>query len=110
MGELNPQVTNQLRVLATSPQFVPHVTCFSPQFDPSRKKKIVEAITEVNTTPAGKQLMTIFQCERIEERPFSVLQSTRELMAAYDRLDHEADTPESASISPPPVSTGGRTK
>lgn len=96
MGELNPQVTNQLRVLAVSPQLVPHLTCFRTGFGPALKEKIVAAATEANTTTAGRQLMTIFQCDRIEERPLSILQSTRELLAAHARLCSKATGLESA--------------
>ena len=37
MGELNPQIIKQLRVLETSPPLVPHLTCFRAGFDPALK-------------------------------------------------------------------------
>ena len=77
MGELNPQVTKQLRVLATSPQLVPHMTCFRAGFDPLLREKMVSAVTGANTSSAGKQLMTIFQCDGVAVRPLSKLQNTR---------------------------------
>jgi len=104
MGELNPQVTNQLRVLAISPPLVPQVTCFRAGFDPSLKEKIVAATTEANSSAAGRQLMTIFQCDRVEVRPLSRLHSTRELLAACARLHSGTGGPESA----PPPATGQR--
>jgi ABC-type phosphate/phosphonate transport system substrate-binding protein len=107
MGELNPQVTKQLRVLATSPQLVPHLTCFRAGFDPSLKEKIVAAVTEANNTTAGRQLMTIFQYDRIEERPLSKLQSTRELLAACARLHSRTGDPEPAQNPPIAGQPGG---
>ena len=100
MGELNPQVTKQLRVLATSPQVVPHLTCFRVGLDAAIKVKLFAAVADANTTTAGKQLMTIFQCDRVEERPLSKLESTRELVAAFARLRSKTGGPESAQ-SPP---------
>jgi ABC-type phosphate/phosphonate transport system substrate-binding protein len=85
MGELNPQVSKQLRVLATSPQVVPHLTCFRAGFNPALRVKLVEAVTEAHTNPAGRQLLTIFQCDRIEARLPSKLRSTMELLAARAR-------------------------
>ncbi len=86
MGELNPQITSQLRILAISPQLVSAVTCFRAGFESSLKEKFVAAMTTAHTTPAGRQLMTIFQCDRTEVRPLSRLQSTRELLATHARL------------------------
>ena len=100
MGELNPQVTKQLRVLATSPQLVPHLTCFRVGLDSSLKARIVAAVAEANTTTSGKQLMTIFQCDGVEERPLSRLESTRELVAACARLRSKTGGPESAQTPP----------
>ncbi len=86
MGELNPQITNQLRILAASPQLVPTVTCFRAGFEFSLKEKFVDAMTAAHTMPAGRQLMTIFQCDRTEVRPLSRLQSTQKLLATHARL------------------------
>jgi len=107
MGELNPQVTNQLRMLATSPQLVPHLTCFRAGLDLSLKEKIVAAVTEANNTTAGRQLMTIFQCDRIEERPPSALQTTRELLAARARLRGKGGGVEPAGTTSPSSPPGG---
>ena len=110
MGELNPQVTNQLRALEVSPKLVPHLTCFAAGFDRSRKAEIVAAITAASTTPAGRQLMTIFQCDRVEERPLSILQTTQELMAEYARLHPEGGTSQSVANPPLAASLGGTIK
>jgi phosphonate transport system substrate-binding protein len=103
LGELNPQVTQQLRVLATSPELVPFVTCFRAGMAPVVREKLVATITQANTTPAGRQLLTIFQCDRIEERPLSRLQTTRDLLAARARL-HTA--PISPKTKPDPSAPG----
>lgn len=86
MGELNPQLTKQLRALALSPQLVPHLTCFRIGFDPSLKEKIVAAITGAQGTAAGKQMMTIFGCDQVQERSLASLKGTRVLLEDYDRL------------------------
>jgi ABC-type phosphate/phosphonate transport system substrate-binding protein len=107
MGELNPQVTNQIRVVATSPRLVPHLTCFRASFDAVLKEKVAAAVTEANTTAAGKQLLMIFQCDRIEERPISILRSTRELLTEQARLHSKAVGSETAPETPWSSGRGG---
>ena len=96
MGELNPQLTNQIRVLAVSPQIVPHLTCFRAGFALSTKERIAKAAKEASSFIGGKQLMTIFQCDRVEELPSARLDSARELLAARARLRGNTDGAESA--------------
>ena len=101
MGELNPQLTNQIRVLAVSPQIVPHLTCFRADFDPSTKERIAKAAKEASNFIGGKQLMTIFQCDRVEEMPSARLDRARELLAARARL--RSNTGGAESAPPPPL-------
>jgi phosphonate transport system substrate-binding protein len=102
-GELNPQITKQLRILASSPRLVPHLTCFRSGFDNALKQKVAAAVVNVNATAAGKQVMTIFECEQIEERPASTLQSARDLLAAQARLQKDAATlkPATSTLTSP---------
>jgi ABC-type phosphate/phosphonate transport system substrate-binding protein len=106
MGELNPQITNQLRILATSPQLVSSLTCFRAGFEPSLKENFVTAMITAHTAPAGRQLMTIFQCDRTEVRPLSRLQSSQELLATHARL--RGNTDGSAPAPTPTKETGNR--
>ena len=86
MAELNPQVGNQLAVLATSPAVVPTLFAFRTGFSASLKEKILREFSAVNMTPAGQQALTIFQVGQVAERPVSALDSALALLEEYTRL------------------------
>lgn len=108
MGELNPQITNQLRVLASSPQVLPLVTCFRAGLDRNLLARVLLAVADGNTNPVGKQIMTIFQSGHVEPRPLLILQSARELVAARDRLRGELSNSEPTSAAFPSSPHRGR--
>jgi ABC-type phosphate/phosphonate transport system substrate-binding protein len=85
MIELNPQVGKRLRVLAESPPVIPSVFCFRASFNPPWMEKLLRAIRDVHKTPAGMQIITMYQFGHLEERSADVLQSARALMDEYTR-------------------------
>ena len=85
-GELNPQILKELRVLATSQEVVPSCFFFRPGFSPNLRQRIEEATLALHETAAGKQVLTVFQGERLEKYPLSCLDSARALVAEQARL------------------------
>ena len=85
-SELNPQVRRDLRVLASSPEVIPTLFCFRAGYISDIKDKIEAAILAVHDSPAGQQILTVFQCDSMESRPISYLEDTRRMLAEYDRL------------------------
>jgi ABC-type phosphate/phosphonate transport system substrate-binding protein len=86
MVELNPQTGQQLKVLASSPPIVPVIFCFRADYSPSVRAKLLAEISRWHTTPAGRQILTIFQTDSLEERPLACLDSAFELLATHGRL------------------------
>jgi len=86
MAELNPQVGRQLKIVATSPELVPAVFGLRADYNPSYKPQLLAALSELQKSPAGQQVLTIFHCDRIEESPVSCLESALELVATHARL------------------------
>jgi ABC-type phosphate/phosphonate transport system substrate-binding protein len=86
MAELNPQVGRKLRILATSPQVVPSLFCFNAACKPIRKEIILRAITNLHKSPAGQQILTIYQLGKLEEQPETCLNSARELLNERSRI------------------------
>jgi phosphonate transport system substrate-binding protein len=80
MVELNPQLGAQLKPVAESPEVVPFVFCFRTDYTSPIRKQILDAIANWHSTPAGRQILTIFQCDNLEERPLSCLDSTLEML------------------------------
>ena len=96
-GELNPQVQKELRVLATSQEVVPSCFFFRPGFSPNLRQRIEEAMLALHETAAGKQVLTVFQGERLEKHPLSCLDSASALVAEQARL--RGVTPEKGAVA-----------
>jgi phosphonate transport system substrate-binding protein len=99
LGELNPQVRRQLRVLAQSPAVVPSGFAFRSGTDLAIRAHVLAAMARLNESPAGQQILTLTQSDRIEERPLSVLDDSLRIIAAA-----AARPPPSAAD---PTGTGG---
>jgi hypothetical protein len=86
MSELNPQAGRQLHILATSQELVPVVFAFRADYaSPFREQMLVE-MRRLPETPAGQQILTLLQTERVEEQPMSCLTAAFELLATHQRL------------------------
>jgi ABC-type phosphate/phosphonate transport system substrate-binding protein len=86
MSELNPQVGKQLRILAASPEVVPSGFAFRSDYaSPYRAQMMVE-IGSLADSPAGQQILTLLQTDRIEDQPISCLAGAFELLATHQRL------------------------
>ena len=104
MVELNPQVGVSLKTLAVSPPLVPSVAFFRPGYDPATQAKLENEIRSLNLTSAGRQVMNHFQCDAVEIRPASFLDSTREFLARRSLKGAGAGLPGAgATLSAPPT-------
>ncbi|MFB3778420.1 MAG: PhnD/SsuA/transferrin family substrate-binding protein [Bryobacteraceae bacterium] len=88
--ELNYQVGRQLRMMAASPPLVPILMAFHRDCPPKRQNGFLDAVLRLHTSPAGQQVLTLFQAGRLVVRDASVLRTTLELLAAADRIRAEA--------------------
>jgi len=86
MGELNPQVQKQLRVVAQSQPVVPSVSGFRRDFPEAFKQRILAAAVNSCKKRSFEQVMALFKTDRLVVQPVSVLASARELLATYHRL------------------------
>jgi len=103
MNELNPQIGKQLKIMASSPELVPAVFCFRADYSPPFKAKLFSGISELHTTPAGQQVLTIFNSERIEAFPPSILQNSLDLIETHRRLS--TSSKDAATIQKSPLRT-----
>lgn len=86
LAELNPQVARKLRIVATSPTVFPILTGFGRTIDPALHAEIVRSIMSVRGTPAGRQLLTVFQTDELAVCDRGTLDNTRRLLADHARL------------------------
>lgn len=86
MTELNPQLGAQLRILAASEPMVPAVFAFRRDYAPPFLEQLLAGIRELHETPAGRQVLLVFNSERIGHYPETALDSALELIALHRRL------------------------
>jgi phosphonate transport system substrate-binding protein len=109
MCELNPQVRAQLRVLAASPELVPAVGFMRRGYNSPLRGILMSGLRGLEKSPAGTQVLTLFQCDRLDESSEAPLRSARELVAAH-RLLSQSGAGETARSSPPLGGSPARTK
>jgi phosphonate transport system substrate-binding protein len=98
--ELNPQVEKDLKPLAVSPDLIPTFFCFHPDYNLKDRSAVESAITDLHKSPAGQQVLTVFQSEKLVKMPVSILEDTLTLLAEYERIKRG----EAIGIKPPQIS------
>jgi phosphonate transport system substrate-binding protein len=109
MSELNPQVGKQLRILAVSPEVVPSGFAFRSDYaSPYRAQMLVE-MGRLADSPAGQQILTLIQTDRIEDQPISCLASAFELLSTHQRLSSATNRAKAvgAGLLPSETKPGG---
>lgn len=101
MVELNPEVGKQLKILATSPEFVPAVVGFRADYSPPFKEALLAGIRGLHLTPAGQQVFTVFQSEKLEERPVACLDGALALMEMHGMLRARIEAPRANAAAAP---------
>ncbi len=102
MVELNPQVGRELRVLIVSPPVVPSLLAFRADYTSPVLERVLALLKGWHTTVAGRQILTIFQYDRVEDYPLSVMADTLKLLENHARLCTEANATETARPRTPP--------
>lgn len=85
-GELNPQLFRSIRVLASSPEYVASLFFFRKGCASSLRSQLEPAILTLHETPAGLQVLTAFQCQRMVKCPVSTLENVKDLLLLRERL------------------------
>lgn len=86
LGELNPQLDKQLRVLAASPGMVPAGFAFRADVMSINRPQILAEMTSMTRSPAGRQILTLTQSDAIADYPISFLDESLALIAKHERL------------------------
>ena len=94
--ELNPQLSAQLRVLAASPPLVPGLGAHTASVPAHTAEQFRNAITRLADTPAGRNILHLFQCDAIVTLSEADLAPTRAFLAERARLMKEATRKEGA--------------
>ena len=92
MKELNPQVGQQLQVVAMSDNYADVVLCLREDGWSSAKLKAdtITALKELDQKPEGQQICTLFKIDRMVPFEDAQLDTVRKLRATYESLLKEA--------------------
>lgn len=86
MAELNPQIGRQLKVLLISPPVATTMLAFRRDFASEYRDVIMRVLENLDATPAGRQILTIFQSDGLREMPLTTIAPTLELIERHRRL------------------------
>jgi phosphonate transport system substrate-binding protein len=86
MCDLNPQLLKQLRPLAVSPKLLTTFLAYQRDSRQETKRIFLGAITDLHKTVVGRQALMLFGGSNLVPADVSVLNSSLEMLRAYDRL------------------------
>jgi ABC-type phosphate/phosphonate transport system substrate-binding protein len=86
MVELNPQIGEQLTIIATSPGFVLGGVFFRKDFREDIKKLIMDTCMKFCTYSSGRQIVTLFKAEAFAPFKPSYFETLLELTKEYEHL------------------------
>lgn len=90
MCELNPQVGRQLRGLATSPEFAPTCYIFRKNYKDASRQRWVKALSGLQTSVKGRQLLTLFQADGLVVKGAECLTTALQLLEQSERAKRVA--------------------
>ncbi|MCG8550576.1 MAG: phosphate/phosphite/phosphonate ABC transporter substrate-binding protein [Desulfobacterales bacterium] len=86
MAELNPQIAHQLRILAASKGYIPGFLGFRKNYQSKIKGIILNNMINWHNTPAGNQILTMFQMDDIVLKSIETLGPTMALIKEHRAL------------------------
>jgi phosphonate transport system substrate-binding protein len=89
MAELNPQLKNDLKIIATSPAFLPAILCTRANYESPYKNPALEALRDLHTEPGGQQLLIMFKIDDLVPFESRYLDSARQLIAQNLKLKEQ---------------------
>jgi ABC-type phosphate/phosphonate transport system substrate-binding protein len=89
---LNPQLRQQLRVIATSPRLIPAVVCVRTTLAPDWRAAYLNQALTLHETPNGLQTFTVFKLDRMVRWEPRYFDAVRELVRKQKRARRPAIT------------------
>lgn len=90
-AELNPQLGEELRTLAVSPELVPEMTSYRLDVARIIAENYIQEAVQLKTSASGRMILNLFQIDGLAEVPESLLAETRSLVAEHAKLKKEAE-------------------
>jgi phosphonate transport system substrate-binding protein len=100
MAELNPQIRARLRIIAASPPYVPSFFAVKTGLSAAFLERVLREFDQLHTTPAGRQVLTIFQTDQVVAKPESTLTNTLAMLEAHRRISSDGTTARGSATAP----------
>lgn len=101
MCELNPQIRKRLTIIAQSGLLLSRVICFNAHPGTPYAERIRTALRTMHESPAGQQILNLFQAGRTGENSADCLESARRLLAEHQEKVVGLTNPASPPIPAP---------
>jgi phosphonate transport system substrate-binding protein len=86
MAELNPQLQRDLKVLDSSPDTIPSVSCIRKGYNPILKEALIDAMLSLHQEPRGQQILMLFREDQLVPFKESYLDSIKQLLSKHRAL------------------------
>ena len=86
MAELNPQIANEMRVVARSPGLVAGLMCISPTCTPETRQLILDSSMSLHEKAAGRQILALFGVNRVRRFQSQYLDAVTSLLEEHEQL------------------------
>ncbi|MGA1197596.1 MAG: phosphate/phosphite/phosphonate ABC transporter substrate-binding protein [Candidatus Latescibacterota bacterium] len=85
MSQLNPQISQQLVPIITSPEFLTGFLCAHTDMDPNRKKILTESTLALSQSEDGRQVIRLFKTQDVTLFQESYFKTVLELFDQYKK-------------------------
>ncbi|MBS1828295.1 MAG: PhnD/SsuA/transferrin family substrate-binding protein [Acidobacteria bacterium] len=85
MAELNPQVSKKLIPLAISAELVTTLYAFRKGWNDRTRDFVMRALEDLRISAGGRQILNMFQCDRLVVQPGACLKSSLDVVAQWER-------------------------
>jgi phosphonate transport system substrate-binding protein len=86
IAELNPQLRNELKILAQSPGFAASLVCIRKGYDPILREDLIDVLRNLHTEPKGQQILTLFKTDKLVPCENAHLAKIGQLISKHNQL------------------------
>jgi ABC-type phosphate/phosphonate transport system substrate-binding protein len=94
IAELNPQIQNDLKIVAQSPSFAPTLVCIRKGYRSDLMSALVESLRNIHMESQGQQILTLFKTERLLPCEPAYLTKIGQLISRHDQLQKHFQKPQ----------------
>ena len=90
-SELNPQIKQQLQIVATSPNFIEQVFCKRSSYSNMTQQSVLEGAKQFESDPSGAQVMSLLRFKGVAAFKPEMINDIVPLLDAYPSVNEVSD-------------------